>query len=231
MSLTDQQRAIVAAAIEAGIDPSWALSVAERESNFNPRARSSKTIRGAFQMTGGLRQQYGVGDLDDLGVQTKGWAKFFRQNKYEMAKTLGRDPTDEEGYLGHHVGGTRAARMLKMDPNTPVDQVFTPNELALNPHFGRAGTVGALNSSILSDMKGRHQKYAGLMPDFSGGGTAPDAPDFSAFGMPAEAQPVSGAEGTSGPTPSPKPEGAAGRGVQIPASGGAIDLSQFGTPA
>lgn len=223
MSLTDQQRAIVAAAMEAGIDPAWALSVAERESSFNPRARSSKTIRGAFQMSGPLRQQYGVGDSDDLGVQTRGWAKFFRQNKHEMAKTLGRDPTDEEGYLGHHFGGTRAARMLRMDPNTPVDQVFTPNELALNPHLVRAGTVGAVNSSILADMKGRHQKYAGQMPDFSGGGATPDAPDFSQFGTLADAQPVSGTEGTSRVSPSPKPGSAAGRGLPSPAGGGGLD--------
>lgn len=224
--MTPQQQAIVSAAVQAGVDPAWALSVAERESNFNPRARSSKTIRGAFQMNGGLRQQYGVGDSDDIGEQTKGWAKFFRQNKYEMAQHLGRDPTDEEGYLGHHFGGTRAARMLKMDPSTPVDQVFTPNEMAQNPHFGRAGTVGALNSSILADMKGRHQKFAGQMPDFSGEAEgAPDAPDFSKFGTPVSGTEVATA---AAPAPSPAPVSAAGGAASPPA--GALDFSKFGTP-
>lgn len=224
--MTPDQRAIVAAAVQMGMDPSWALSVAERESNFNPRAHSSKTIEGAYQMTGGLRNKYGTGDPNDIGDQTKGWSRFFRQNKYEMSQTLGRDPTDEEGYLGHHFGGTRAARMLRMDPNTPVDQVFTPNEMAVNPHFARAGTVGALNSSILSDMKARHQKFGAQIPDFSGDAEgAPDKPDFSSLGTPVDAS--SGNDGTAVPAASLKPGNPAG-GVAPPA--GAIDLSQFGTP-
>lgn len=246
MAQTPQQKAIIAAALQAGIDPATALAVAERESNFNPNAHSSKTIHGAYQMTGDLRQKYGVGDSDDIGDQTKGWSKFFRQNKYEMAKVLGRDPTDEEGYLGHHFGSGRAARMLKMDPNTPVDQVFTPNEMAQNPHFGRAGTVGALNSSVLADMTQKHAKWSSQMPDFSGEAEgAPDKPDFSEFGTLANLeQPLTGADPNMAleerkfdhpdykplpppmeqqmPEPRPSPK-------QGPDK--TIDLSQFGTPA
>ena len=64
-------------------------------------------------------------------TQAQGWAAFFKDNKGEMARVLGRDPTDAEGYLGHHFGSVRAARMMKMDPNTPVDEVFTPQEMAM----------------------------------------------------------------------------------------------------
>lgn len=174
------RRAIVEAATEQGIPPAAALAIAERESSFNPRARASKTIRGLFQMRGDLRSQYGIGDSDDPYAQAKGWGTFFKDVKKQMAGTLGRDPTDAEAYLGHHFGAKRAARMMKMDPSTPVNNVFTPNEMRLNPHFARAGTVGALNSSVISDITRREGKYGGAT-------VAPADPmDFSAFSAPVE---------------------------------------------
>jgi len=219
-----QRQAIIRAAHEAGIDPSAALEIDERESNFDPNARSSKTIAGMFQMTGGLRRQYGIGDSNDPYEQAKGWAAFFKDNKGEMARVLGRDPTDAEGYSGHHFGSIRAARMMKMDPSTPVDAVFTPNEMSINPHFAKAGTVGSLLSSVTADIGRRQAKFGGDVPDLSEFGTpagadngsitsqtksaATSAPDLSSFGTPAEA---------SSPSVQPPPS--------------APDLSQFGTPA
>ena len=228
--MTPEQESIVRAAAEEGIDPATALAYAERESNFKPTARSSKTIKGMFQMLGSLRQQYGSGDSDDPYTQAKGWAPFFKRTKAEMSYKLGRPVSDEETYLGHHFGGGRAARMLKMDPQTPVDQVFTPNEMAVNPHFGRAGTVGNLNSTVLADMTSRRQKFGGQVPDLSGDGilvgadngpatppataAAASAPDFSSFGTLADAS-------------SP----AAKRDMSAPAASSAPDFSQYGTPA
>lgn len=168
--------AIVDAAEQAGVSPAFALAVAERESSFNPRAHASKTIRGLFQMTGGLRRQYGIGDSDDPGVQAAGWARFIRDTRKQMAGTLGRDPTDSEAYLGHHFGAKRAARMMKMDPSTPVSAVFTPYEMRLNPHFARAGTVGALNSSVTGDIDRRSQRFGGTVAPL----------DLADFGDPVE---------------------------------------------
>lgn len=224
--MTPDQKAIVAAAVQNGIDPSWALAVAERESNFDPRARSSETIRGAYQMTAALRNKYGIGDSDDIGEQTAGWGRFFADNKREMAGVLGRDPTDEEGYLGHYVGGTRAARMLRMGPATPVDQVFTPQELAVNPNFARAGTVGQLNSSILGDMKARHAKYAEQIPDLSGDADgAPDKPDFASFGTPVEQPKEVMPSATANQPTAMRPASAKSAPADAP------DFSQFGTIA
>lgn len=213
MNRDAERAAIIRAAGEAGIDPSAALAIAARESNFDPSARSSKTIHGMFQMTGNLRSQYGIGDSEDPYAQASGWTKFFRANKNEMARSLGRMPSDAEGYLGHHFGGTRAARMLNMDPATPVDQVFSPYERSLNPHFDKAGTVGALNSSVLGDIQDKQRKFGGELPDFSGFGSpvggndnaqtaAADtlAPDFSSLGTPLQ-QPA--AEAPSGQQQAP----------------------------
>lgn len=153
--------AITRAAREGGVDPSIALAVAERESRFDPQARNSKTIAGLFQMQGGHRHRHGAGDSADPYTQAKAWTGFIHEVKGEMAGVLGHAPTDAESYLGHHFGGARAARMMRMDPSTPVDAVFSPNEMEQNPHFGRAGTVGKLNSSVLSDISKRSARYGG----------------------------------------------------------------------
>lgn len=212
---TATRQEIVRAAREAGIDPSMALAFAERESSFNPQARNSKTIRGLYQMRGDHRARYGVPDDADVATQTKGFASFIGDVKKEMAATLGRDPTDDEAYAGHHFGGKRAARMMKMDPSMPVDAVFTPREMAENPHFAKAGTVGNLTGGVISDMGKRRARFsgeAGGLPDLSAFGDpveVAEAPDLSSFGDPVEqAQPA-----------------------QSMAAPAAPDLSQFGTPA
>jgi hypothetical protein len=171
--------AIIQAAEEVGMDPATALAIAERESSFNPNAHSSSTIHGLFQMQGGHRARYGIGNSNDPAVQTKGWVPFFRNVQKEMAGPLGRDPTDAEGYLGHHFGGVRAGRMLRMDPSTPVQSVFTQREMAENPHFARAGTVGRLNSSILDDIQRRQAKFGGSVPEVG-------LIDFAKFGEPVD---------------------------------------------
>lgn len=208
------EAAIRRAAEEAGIDPATALAFAERESSFNPQARNSKTIRGLFQMRGDLRAKYGIGDSDDPYQQTAGWARFIRDVRGEMAKRLGREVSDAESYAGHHFGGARAARMMQMDPATPLDAVFTPNEIAQNPHFTKAGNVGRLLADVTGDIDTRRQKFGG-----SGGGgldlaafgtpLESEAPDLSSFGDPVE--PTSTLQAKAAPPRAP-------------------DLSMFGTP-
>jgi hypothetical protein len=216
------QQAIIEAAQEAGIDPSLALAIAERESSFNPTARASKTIRGLYQMRGDHRARYGIGDSDDPHEQTKAWAGFFRDVKREMAGPLGRDPTDAEGYLGHHFGGVRAGRMLKMDPNTPVDAVFTPREMAENPHFAKAGTVGALNSSILTDIGKRQAKFGGQAPELG-------LIDFAKMGEPVDNGIAMESHGPDFASASDPVENL--NMTSSPAASSAPDFSTFGVPA
>jgi hypothetical protein len=186
--MTPVEAAIVRAAQEEGIDPATALAWASRESSFNPNARASKSIYGLFQMSGALRRQYGIGDTADPYEQTRGFARYYRGLKDEMKRTLGRDPTDTEAYLGHHFGGQRGARTLSMDPNTPVSAVFTPYERSLNPHFDRAGTIGKLTGSIMPDIDRRYAKYGGTGQTSAGPldftaqvtGQAPEPLDFTA---------------------------------------------------
>jgi len=62
--------------------------------------------------------------------------------------------------------------MFGMAPDTPVDQVFTRNELAINPHIGKAGTVGNLLADVTGDIDRRRSKW---------GASQPAALDFSQF--------------------------------------------------
>lgn len=215
MSLDPATRAAILRAAQAnGINPAVAMAIAERESNFNPRAHNSRTIHGIYQMRGDLRQQYGIGDSEDPAVQAHGWGKFFNQTKGEMSQGLGRAPTDAEGYLGHHFGSGRAAKMLAMDPNTPVSAVFSPYERSINPHFDRAGTVGALNSSVMADINKRSARYGGGddAPDFASFGDPVEKADFASFG-----EPVSASNGGEKMNTSA-------------AAANAPDFSSFGTP-
>lgn len=185
------EEAIRRAAQEDGIDPATALAYAERESGFNPYAKSSKTIRGLFQMNGDLRGKYGSGDSVDPYEQAKGWGRFYGDLKKGMARRLGRDVTDAEAYAGHHFGEGRASRMFGMAPDTPVDQVFTAYERSLNPHIDRAGTVGNLLTDTTGDIDRRRTKWGAGQPaaldfsQFEGSEASPQQAaslDFSQFG-------------------------------------------------
>lgn len=179
--------AIVKAAREGGVDPKYALAIAQRESAFNPQARASRTIAGVFQMRGDHRMAYGAGNSADPYAQAKAWTGFIKDVKGEMATVLGRQPTDAEAYAGHHFGGARAARMMGMDPQTPVDAVFTPNEMAQNPHFAKAGTVGALNRSVMADVEKRAKTFdtrPQVLPSSYGEPVETDTKPPSSYGEP-----------------------------------------------
>lgn len=167
--------AIERGAQEEGISPAYALAVAERESNFDPSAKASKTIFGMYQMTGPVRQQYGHGNTLDPYEQTKAFARYTKGLQADMGHRLGREATYPEIYTSHHFGPGRAASMLKGE-NTSVADVFTPYELSLNPHIVRAGTTGALRDSTVGDMTRRMGKYGGQdsgAPQPTGGPSEP----------------------------------------------------------
>lgn len=214
---TDANRAaIVRAAQEMGVDPTWALAVADRESGFSPTAHADKSIYGMFQMTGNLRAKHGAGDSTDPYTQARAFMSLYQNDiKPEMRSVLGRDPTDAEAYAGHHFGAVRAARMIsRYSPDTPVDQIFSPREMSLNPHFAKAGTSGNLINSITADIGRRQAKFGGQpSQDYASAG---DLPDFSSYGTPADDQ------GASASTGSPQRTGSQSR---------QPDFSSYGTEA
>jgi hypothetical protein len=188
MAREDIQATIVRVAREEGIDPTFALAVADRESSFNPNAHASKTIHGLFQMSGDLRGKYGIGNSTDPEVQTRGWTAFMRDLKAKMGEHLGRAPTDRETYLGHFWGGPRAARVLSgQHANHAPADVFSPYELSINPELARGKNMGGLASNIMGDIDRRQAKFGGTGGagnDFSQYGENPQGVDFAQFGEP-----------------------------------------------
>lgn len=215
------QAAIIRAANEDGVDPAFALSVAQRESGFNPNARASKTIYGTFQMRGDLRKQYGAGNSNDPYTQAKAWNGFQDGVRGDMADVMKREPTDEETYLGHYFGAGRAARMLtRYDPSTPVSDVFTPYERRLNPEFDKAGTIGNLTNGVMGDIANRKKAF--------GGGNKQPSFDSSIYGEPVVPKaPESGDETipTAGSPDITAPNNFAG--IPLPPT---PDFSKYGTP-
>lgn len=221
------REAIERAAKENGVNPAFALAVAERESSFNPNAHASKSMFGLFQMSGSLRRQYGSGDSTDPYTQASAWMPFIKDTRAQMASVLGREPSDAEAYTGHYYGPTRAARSLKMDPDTPTSSVFTPQEVGSNPNFARAGTVGRLNSSVMADIDARMARFGADAQDTS----STEPADLSSFGAPVELA------SSQDPSSNPQPADLSSFGAAVPqpdpqpAAAAPTDLSQFGTPA
>jgi len=229
----DVQDAITRAATEAGIDPAFALAVADRESaghhDWNdPGAHSSKTIFGLFQMRGDLRRQYGVGDSSDPYVQAKGWTSFIGDQKAQMEKALGRPVTNEELYFAHHFGTDRAIQMIGMPAGTNVGDVFSPYERQINPHFDRAGTTGNLMTSIAGDIAKRTAAFGG-----QGGVGQTETADASASGDPAAfGRPISNQSYGSYASPAqPQPTQAASVTEETPSTGGAQEQLASASPA
>jgi hypothetical protein len=155
--------AIRRAARRHGIPEETALAIAERESSFNPNGRApGSSAYGLFQLLKRERAQYG-GSTEDPEEQAEAWGRYAEDLKAEMAKHLGRDPTGAELYAGHFWGGARGARLAtgQIPPETSVSDAFTPQELAANPNIVRAGTTGALTSSVMGDINRRQAKWGG----------------------------------------------------------------------
>jgi soluble lytic murein transglycosylase-like protein len=65
LSTSQIQQLVASSAIEQGVDPQLALSVAQKESNFNPNAVSSAGAVGVMQLMPGTAAGLGVTDSTD----------------------------------------------------------------------------------------------------------------------------------------------------------------------
>jgi hypothetical protein len=230
---------IARVAQEEGIDPSYALAVADRESGFNPNARASRTIAGLYQMTGTLRNQYGAGDSADPATQTRAFAAFTKDNQAQMASQLGRQPTGPELYMGHFWGANRAAGVIAgQHAGLAPSDVFTPNELAQNPELAKGSSAGGLAGTIMADISRRQAKYGGNSDNPIGHGDNSPAggTDFASYGDPKGFNFAQFGQSADDGMSSSSPAQAGAKidtGSVIPGGrpGTEIDLAQFGQPA
>ena len=137
-----------AAAGDTGFDfDNYQRTVAQLESGGNPNDQSkTSSSSGLWGMLGANQRKYG----SDLN----GFQAFTNDTRREMTGVLGQQPTGEQSYFGHYLGGARGARVARGDyDDLAPAHVFSPRELAANKEFRDHATVGELAAAI-------RQRYA-----------------------------------------------------------------------
>jgi hypothetical protein len=136
--------AITGAAKTYGVDPVALTKTAYLETRGGTVPdRPGSAITGPFQFTPKTAAQYGVTDPTDPAQATDGAARLMADNKMDLAKSLGRDPTGAELYLGHQQGAAGAAVLLKNPDMLAVDALGTimPAATARQNIVGNGGSA------------------------------------------------------------------------------------------
>lgn len=173
--------AIARAAAEEGVDAGVLSQFAQIESGGNPRAKNpSSSAEGLFQQTNGNAKQYGVVDRRDAYQSAKGAAKFMRDNRAYLRRTLGREPTPGELYLAHQQGPGGAAKLLA-NPNAPATAAVGNEAVRLNG--GRPGmTAGQFANLWVRKFDSGYSIPAEPGPPTLSGGTFRPSGDDTIYG-------------------------------------------------
>lgn len=100
-----------------GIDPTDFKRMAWIESKFDPNARaSSSSAGGLFQFTNDTARAYGLSNKFDGVANAEAAARLWNDNRAQLTKALGREPTAGELYLAHQQGLGGAQKLLS-NPN------------------------------------------------------------------------------------------------------------------
>lgn len=101
------------AANKFGISSSYLQRTAMIESSGNPNAYNASGASGLFQFMPSTAQQYGLSNPFDPQASTYAAAALAADNYRYMENKLGRGPTDEELYLAHQQGASRAVSWIQ----------------------------------------------------------------------------------------------------------------------
>jgi len=144
-----------------GLPAELGIKIAGAESGFNPNIQAQgSTALGLFQITDAtwknLVQKHGArfgltadaSRTDPRASALLGMA-YVKETQDELAKTLGRSPSDAETYLGYFLGPAGAGKMLAADRNRSAAYIASPAALRANRAVffkkdGTARTVGEL---------------------------------------------------------------------------------------
>lgn len=113
-------------ALEYGLDPAEALTVADIESGGGTQPdRAGSKYRGVFQLSPDLYRKYG-GDPSNVGDQVRAGLQSLRDTKAALGRSLGREPTPDEVYLAHQQGVAGATALLAADRDARAADVIAP---------------------------------------------------------------------------------------------------------
>lgn len=192
----------LAEVFSGAMPPGYADVVARMESGGDPRARTTQpgqTAAGLYGFTDPTWQGLGMqGSAAEAPpeMQTEALNRLAESNAGILAEDLGRQPTMPEILTAHRFGAGKTRELLAADPATPMDQLISPEVMAVNPDL-QGKTVG--------EVLGVHQQafggdpgiapLAAVPPDSTGGGAAAPAiaeatdPTAAAFAPSPEAAP------------------------------------------
>lgn len=155
----------------AGIDPTVARIMAQRESHFDPNAKApTSSAAGLFQFTEdtwsnkrgtGVMQGHSQQDRFDPMQATIGFLKLVKQNQLILQQEIGRMPTAGELYEAHFLGPAAAGKLINAVTSTPdanAAEVLYGSVVAkaarANPKIFRNGniTLAQLDKNLLHTM-------------------------------------------------------------------------------
>lgn len=191
-------------ALEAGIDPTHALTMASIESGFDPGAvNKAGTHKGLFQFGPNEWKTYGGGgDIYDPNAQLDAYAKYQGQIYNTMKGALGRDPTPQELYLGWQQGAGGASSLLK-GADKPVGQLTSMANITAN---GGAPdmTGGQFAGMWHNKYNDAQRKILGRQGGWQGEGDTTDSPWINT--PPGMGQGAVPADVVANTTPTPTPD-------------------------
>lgn len=164
------------AAATVGIDPKIVYAVARAESTFNTRAENK--ITGAYGLVQFTRKTwnyliskykhlgYSSEDIKDVRKHLTMACVYLNDIRVALAKTLGREPSPSEIYLGHFLGITGARRFLAAlakDPSAAASSVL-PAAAKANPNIffknGKAATMAEVWATLQGKIAPSYAQYA-----------------------------------------------------------------------
>lgn len=165
-------------AVEAGIDPTHALTMASIETGgkFDPGAvNNAGTHKGLFQFGPNEWKTYGGGkDIFDPNAQFDAYARYMPVIQQTMRAALGREPTPQELYLGWQQGAGGASSLLK-GGDKPVGQLTTVGNITANG--GTPNMTGAQFAALLNNKYNTHQRaILGKQAQWTGEGDTQESP-------------------------------------------------------
>lgn len=126
MALPTNAKTIARKAQQAGIPPNVALTIAHIETGgtFSHTAKNpTSTAHGLFQVLDKSWKNLGGGDRANIDEQIRIGFKHMKQAENHIKKSIGRELQPHEHYLGHLLGPSGAAAVLKADPNAKLIDV------------------------------------------------------------------------------------------------------------
>lgn len=127
------------AAISMGINPDFALKVAQRESNLNPNAENDKSsASGLFQLTDDTALSNGITDLskkNNVDDNIRAGILNLKKITDGLSRYFHRDPTAGEVSIGEMLGLAGSKKLFSSNKNTMLSNLVSGEVLKANPQF------------------------------------------------------------------------------------------------